>query len=437
MKRGFHTLALGVAIIMMISGAHAQKFDKIDRDRAQDMLHYIADDIRKHYYDPKFHGLDFDARVRQASEKIQQATSLAQAFAMVGWALDGLNDSHTYFIPPGRTFRPDYGWQMQMVGDRCFVTHVRPKSDAEAKGLTPGAEILSVNGFTPTRDNFTAMFYVFNVLAPRASLQLKIRGLDGQQRQFDVLAKVRQISKIVDLTSDNDFWDFIRQEENADRMTRTKCEELGPELAICKVPEFNLDDSAVHQLLSIARKHNGLVLDLRDNPGGYVDTLQRVLGGFFDHEVKIGDRIGRQALKPQMTKPQRHDLFTGKLVVLVDSESSSAAELFARVIQLEKRGTVVGDRSSGLVMEGRGYDHKIGSESVVFYGAMITDADIVMADGQSLEHRGVVPDETLTPAPADLNSGNDPVMAHAAELLGVKLTPEKAGKFFPYEWPKN
>jgi C-terminal processing protease CtpA/Prc len=138
-----------------------------------------------------------------------------------------------------------------------------------------------------------------------------------------------------------------------------------------------------------------------------------------------------------MTKPQRHDLFTGKLVVLVDSKSSSAAELFARVIQLEKRGTVVGDRSSGLVMEGRGYDHKIGSESVVFYGAMITDADIVMADGQSLEHRGVVPDETLTPAPADLNSGNDPVMAHAAELLGVKLTPEKAGKFFPYEWPKN
>jgi len=416
--------------------SRAQTFDNFERGRAQDMLRAIADDVRKNYYDPKFHGFDFDSRVRDAEDRLKKATSLSQAFSIIAWTLDGLDDSHTYFVPPSRTTRTEYGWRMQMIGNHCYVTHVRPKSDAEVKGLKPGDEVLSVNGVVPDRNNFATMEYILNILSPRAVLQVQLRGPDGQTRKVDVMSRVKQLQKLVDLTSDTGFWNLIRELENADRLARTRCKDAGSDLEICKMPDFELEDEQVRQIFSWARKKKSLILDLRDNPGGSVDTLGHMIGGFFDHEVKIGDRVGRKAMKPQIAKGQ-HDPFTGQLVVLVDSDSASAAELFARVMQIEKRGTVIGDGSSGLVMEGRVFDHRAGTGSVVFYAAMVTDADVVMTDGHSLERRGVTPDELLLPSAADLVNNRDPVMARAAELLGVKMTAEEAGKLFPYEWPKE
>jgi len=124
-------------------------------------------------------------------------------------------------------------------------------------------------------------------------------------------------------------------------------------------------------------------------------------------------------------------------VVPLDCRSASASEVFARVIQLEQRGVVLGDQSSGSVMRAKLHEYATGTNlAYVPFAASITDSDLIMGDGLSLEHSGVIPDEIILPSPNDLAANRDPVIARGAELAGVKLTPEAAGGLFPYKWPK-
>ncbi len=426
---------LVVALLLVAQGWPQQQISALDRDRAQAMLKGVTDEVHKHYYDPKMHGIDWDAKVGEAKQRIEKTNSMNMALSQIAALLLSLNDSHTFFLPPQHSNRFEYGWEYQLVGDHCFVTQVRPKSDAEAKGLKRGDEILTLDGFHPDRDNLWQMQYTFAVLRPQPGFRLGLQDPAGSQRQVDVMTRVRQGRRVADVTGDlgNDIWDIVRDEESGDHLMRARFVEHGDQLIVLKVPEFMFSAIEVDSMIDRVRKYPALIVDLRGNPGGSVETLKNLVGGMFDKEVKIADRVGRKETKPEVAKAGRHP-FSGKLVVLVDSRSASAAELFARVVQLEKRGTVIGDRTSGAVMEARHYDEKIGVDTVIFYGASVTEWDLIMADGKSLEHTGVVPDETVLPSAADLAAGRDPVMARAAELLGVKLSPEDGGKMFPYEW---
>jgi hypothetical protein len=81
-------------------------------------------------------------------------------------------------------------------------------------------------------------------------------------------------------------------------------------------------------------------------------------------------------------------------------------------------------------MESKHDSEKTGADTMIFYGVSVTDADLIMTDGKSLEHAGVTPDEIVLPTAADLASGRDSVLSRAAELLGVKISPADAGKLF-------
>jgi carboxyl-terminal processing protease len=200
------------------------------------------------------------------------------------------------------------------------------------------------------------------------------------------------------------------------------------------MPEFDLEETQIKELIDKARKRKALILDLRGNSGGSEKVLLSLLGNLFDHDVKVGELKRRSESKPLIAKTRGVNAFTGKVVVLVDSDSASASEIFARVMQQEKRGVVIGDRSAGLVMRGKSYDHQFGQDLLFYYGMVVTDADLIDPDGNSLEHVGVAPDELMLPTADDLAAGRDPVLAHAAKIAGLALTPEKAGAMFPIEW---
>lgn len=433
----FCTAFLIIFVVSTANAVFAQNLDSIERGRTKDLLQTIKAVIKKNYYDPAFHGVDLDARFKIADEKIDQAATIGQAHGIIAQVLFDLNDSHTYFIPPGKNVRVDYGWKMQMIGEKCYIVEVKPKSDAEAKGLKLGDEILSVEGFRPNRKEMWKLNYYYYTLSPRTVLRLVVQSPNEKEpRQVDVESKVTRMKRVMDLTSNIDLWDLIRDSEDEISAEFHRFQKVG-NVTIWKMPSFVFDPRDVDTLMkNRVADSNSLILDLRGNGGGLVVTLEQLAGYFFEKDTKIADLKGRKEEKPQMAKSKGGNGFKGKVIVLVDSKSGSASEIFARLMQLENRGIVIGDQSSGSVMQSRFYPQSNGTDRLIFYGISVTGADVIMSDGKSLEHIGVTPNERLIPTGADLAAQRDPVLARALELAGPKLTPEDAGKLFPPKWNK-
>jgi C-terminal processing protease CtpA/Prc len=410
------------------SASVQEQMSSVRRQQALSILHDASEAVHQHYYDSTLHGSDFNMRVQQADKRIREVKTFSEALGVVAWALDTLNDSHTFLIPPPRPYDVQNGWQMGFIGEDCYITAVQPGSDAAAKGVKPGDQVLMIDGFRPTRETLWKIRYAFNVLAPRSGMHLVLASPKGQPREILVMASVRALK---DVYNAQDIWDLVRW-ENLNREQRLRWVELG-NILIVKMPQFDLEDEKVDHLIRKARDHESLILDLRGNPGGSERTLTNLLGGLFDHDVKVADRVGRKHLKPVMAKSHGEHAFSGKLVVLVDSASASAAELLARTAQLQKRGVVMGDRSSGSVMEAKIFPYS-GDFGGLVYSFEVTVSDLVMGDGKSLEHAGVIPDRVIVPLRQDLAANRDPVLAAAVESVGGNLSAEKAGELFPIIW---
>ena len=75
-----------------------------------------------------------------------------------------------------------------------------------------------------------------------------------------------------------------------------------------------------------------------------------------------------------------------------------------------------------------------GGYNEMLYGIFVTEADVIMPDGTSLEHVGVTPDELFLPTAQEISPNLDPVLARAAAIAGIRLDAKKAGELFPVLW---
>ena len=419
-------IALLLCSVIRATPQSQPQFGGYDRDRGREILKIIKEDLEENYYDPNFHGMNLNERFMTAREKISAASSNGQIFGIIAQLLTDLNDSHTFFVPPDRVVDTDYGWEMQMIGNACYVVDVTPGSDAETKGVKVGDEVWSIDGFEPTRENLWKIRYSYYTLKPRPGMRLVLRTPAGEEHEIAIAARIIKGRERALLAG------------QAQLLEDSRFHEIGKDLIIWKLPTFEIDAKQIDEALKRVQPFPSLVLDLRGNSGGYEDILLRLLGCLFDHDVKIGEITRRKGSKPLIAKVRKQGSYGGRLVVLIDSDSASASEVFARTIQLEKRGTIIGDRSEGAVMRamvfgeadvvgGAGFDLM----KVTPFAVSITDADIVMPDGHSLEGVGVSPDELLIPKATDLARRCDPVLARALALLNGSVDPCEAGAFFP------
>jgi carboxyl-terminal processing protease len=315
-----------------------------------------------------------------------------------------------------------------MIGDDCYVISVNKTSDAHARGLEVGDQVLSYGRFVPDRRNLWKINYVLYKLDPSKSLDLKVRKPDGAEKQFTVNAKTM---------TDKEFRAErkARKDKEKEKIGPFKCQELSKELIACKLYSFIVEKNDIDKMMKQASAYPKMILDLRGNGGGYVSIELYLLSHFFDREVKVADLVMKDKTEKRFTKPLGKEHYKGQVTVLVDSNSASAAEMTARVLQIEKRATIYGDYSSGSVMTSipvffESLMSALADVAILRTGMYVTIADVVMSDGSRLENTGVVPDEIALPTAMALVKRTDPVLAYAALKLGANVSPEQAGSYY-------
>jgi C-terminal processing protease CtpA/Prc len=423
------SILLGIGL----NTSSAQNRPKLAIEHWREVLRSVKRELKQNYYDPTFRGIDVEARFAVADAKMKTAESIAELESIVAQVLLELNDKHTFFIPPDDGTTVEYGWRLAPVGPDSYVGTVKPGSDADAKGLRPGDKVLSIDGRKLDRDGVWLSNYLYYTLKPEETMTLLIEKPDQTQQQLVIKANV---SKTIATPYDRDHRYLGLRRPDDDRSNRHQFHALSDEVMVWKMPNFYLDEYDLARKFGKLKKHKALILDLRGNNRGLLDTLPHFAGFFFDSNIKLADRGGRKDLGPIAAKSKQEKTFKGQLIVLIDGEAAGAAESFARVVQLQKRGIVIGDRSSGLVMESELYPMRVGIMRPIPVAISATKADLIMPDGARLERTGVEPDKLLLPTARDMRASNDPVLAHAASLAGIELDPNKAGRLFLPEWKR-
>jgi len=401
-----------------------------EKGRARLILDDVSKDIDKNYFDPTFGGMDWKAMVAETRQKIDAAQNTNQIYTAIFALVNKLGNSHTMFMAPGRIVDISFGFNAKAYGDRIYIYEIKKKSSAEAAGLKEGDQILSVNGFNAVRDSFDLMMLYFRVLHPAHALDIEYSRNGGASQKLHLEAKVREKAAVTDLTDSFNFWDMLRDIESDNEVTYHY--KMEGDIGYLQIPRFvYYDDGFISGLLKKVSNSKAIVVDLRGNPGGAVKALEDIAGYFEPQPVVVADLQGRKKPEQIKVKPKNPNLPV-PMVILVDSQSFSCAELFARHFQREGRAIVVGDHTAGYATAANFYSHKVGVDTIVPYGVQVATARVIFPGNEDLEKKGVTPDQLCLPTSADLAAGKDPckdkAYAIAADLIKKGTAQSAAGK---------
>lgn len=188
------------------------------------------------------------------------------------------------------------------------------------------------------------------------------------------------------------------------------------------VISFNIWMTAIDAPVAAAvdrfRKADGLVIDLRGNPGGLAGMIRGIAGHVFAKSVLLGTSKTRDASLEFTANPRvvtadgrRVEPFAGPVAILVDELTGSASECFAAALQSLGRARIFGRQTMGQALPAS--TKRLPNGDVLLYAI----GDFLTATGRRVEADGVMPDEVVPLTPASFAGGRDPVLDAALRWM--------------------
>ncbi len=342
----------------------------------------------------KFESLESFSRVLHLLESMYVDEKAVASDALIEKALRGMAgslDPHTAYLPAQqlRELTNDTSGKFGGIGvvlsqqkGKLTVIEVVPDSPAARAKIQPGDTIISVDSIQINKNNLEEALGKLRGL-PGSSVKIEIQGptetVDGKV----ISPRTRSIQLVREII----------------KSTSVVHQALAKGYAYVRVGVFQEDtgeqvDKALRLYESENNgKLNGVILDLRSNPGGLLDQAVRVADLFLDSGI-IVSTVGRDRARQEVeyaTKRHTHPYMP--MVVLVNEASASASEIVAGALQDHNRALIVGMPTFG----------KGSVQSIIPLpngaGLKMTVARYYTPNGRSIQAKGITPDVILAATP--------------------------------------
>lgn len=180
--------------------------------------------------------------------------------------------------------------------------------------------------------------------------------------------------------------------------------------------------AALNQILSDFKGLNGVIIDIRNNPGGDDSTVIQIVNRFCDHKRVAFHRKTKRGsgendyspLKTWHIKPQGDTQFTGPIVLLTCDSVFSGGEVFALALKELPYVTIIGDHTNGI------FSYQLEKKLAGGWRYCLSYQVYFSADMVCYEGIGVPADIELLNRKSDIEDGVDPLIIRAMELLKSK-----------------